>query len=76
MTKRGHFLVNLGHSEDEPLLSSMQEWDRWGGGGVVDSHQGVGAGQGWVLSHSLFFFFLIFICAFVFWSLMPCLFFK
>ena len=33
MTKRGHFLVNLGHSEDEPLLSSMQGWDRWGGGG-------------------------------------------
>ena len=56
MTKRGHFLVNLGHSEDEPLLSSMQGWDRWGGGVVVDSHQGVGAGQGWVLSHSFFFF--------------------
>ena len=41
--------------------------------GVVDSHQGVGWGDtGLVLSHSSFFL----ICAFVFWYIMSCLFFK
>ena len=40
--------------------------------GVVDLYQGVGGGdRGWVLSHSFFLF-----CAFVFWSLMSCVFFK
>ena len=52
-----------------------------GEGGVWFSYQGVGGGtgcgwgdRGWVLSHS--FFVLFFVRAFVFWSLMSCLFFK
>ena len=44
------------------------------GGGCFISGFGWGD-RGWVLSLSLFFVF-VFICAFVFWSLMSCLFFK
>ena len=52
------------------LLWMMGGWDRWGGGGGWFI-SGCGWGdRGWVLSHSFF------ICAFVFWSLMSCLFFK
>ena len=41
------------------------------GGGVVDSYQGVGGG-----TEGGYYLIVFFICAFVFWSLMPCLFFK
>ena len=54
------------------LLSMIGEWDGWG---MVASYQGLGGDRGWVLSLSLFFVF-VFICAFVFWSLMSSLFFK
>ena len=46
----------------------MGGWDRWG---VVDSYQGVGGGTG-----GGYYLIVFFICAFVFWSLMSCLFFK
>ena len=42
-------------------------WDRLG---VVDSYQGVGGGTGEGYYLIVFFF----LCAFVFWSLMSCLF--
>ena len=57
------------------LLGMMRGWDR-SGGEVVDSYQGVGGVTGGVYYVTVFFFFLIFICGFVFWSLMPCPFFK
>ena len=47
----------------------MGGWDRKG---VVDLYQGVGGGTGG--GYYLIVFFLIFIYAFVFWSLMSCLF--
>ena len=50
------------------LLWMMGGWDRWG---VVDSYQGVGGGTG-----GGYYLIVFFICAFVFWSLMSCLFFK
>ena len=46
----------------------------WVGGGLFISRCGW-VNRGEVLSHSLFLF-KIFICAFVFWSVMSCLFFK
>ena len=54
------------------LLSMIGKWDGWG---MVASYQGLGGDRGWVLSLSLFFVF-VYICAFVFWSLMSSLFFK
>ena len=52
------------------LLWMIRGWDRCG---LVDSYQSVGGriGGGYYL-----IVFFIFICAFVFWSLMSCLFFK
>ena len=47
------------------------EWDRWG---VVDLYQGVGGGKGG--GYYLIVLFFVFICAFVFLSLMSCLIFK
>ena len=50
------------------LLWMMGEWNRcW----VVDLYQGVGGGTG-----GGYYLIVFFICAFVFWSLMSCLFFK
>ena len=43
-------------------------WDRWG---VIDSYQGVGGG-----TVGGYYLLVVFICAFVFWSVMSCLFFK
>ena len=50
------------------LLRMMGGWNRWG---VVDLYQGVGGGTG-----GGYYLIVFFICAFVFWSLMSCLFFK
>ena len=51
------------------LLRTMGGWQRWG---LVDSYQGVGGGE----QGSGYYPIVFFICAFVFWSLMSCLFFK
>ena len=53
------------------LLWMMEGWKRWG---MVDSYQGVGWGTGG--GYYLLVCFFIFICAFVFWSLMSYLFCK
>ena len=52
------------------FLQIMGGWHRWG---VVNSYQGVGEGQ---VVGIISVFFFIFFCAFVFWSLMSCLFLK
>ena len=46
----------------------MGGWDRWR---VVDLYQGMGEGTG-----GGYYPIVFFNCVFVFWSLMPCLFFK
>ena len=46
----------------------MGGWNRWG---VVDLYQGVDGGTG-----GGYYVIVFFICAFAFWSLMSCLFFK